>query len=304
MTRYVNALPMILLLVGATTPLQAQSKKSTEVWTDPADPSLPVDFKIQGEYKGVDARGDKLGCQVIALGNGIFPGGPTPGGLPGDGWDGKNKILLAGKLDGDQAVFTPAEGKRKYLARSADEFSATSKFPPVGQKDAKATIRDGVLNGESTTSKSFNCSESNAKPDLGVKPPEDAVVLFDGIEHERMDERPTRRENRPPQHRRRRHPHQAEVQQLHDAHRVHAPLSPRGPRPGTRQQRLLSGRPLRSADPRLVRPRRQEQRMRRRLHQGRAEAQHVPAAAGLADLRRRVHQRRRRGRQEGRRTPA
>lgn len=181
MTRYLNVLSMILLLVGATPPLQAQSKKSTEVWTNPADPSLPVDFKIQGEYKGATPEGEQLGCQVIALGQGSFQAVLLPGGLPGDGWDGKRKLLLAGKLEGDQAVFTPAEGNRKYLAPSADEFSATSKFPPEGQKDATATVRDGVLNGRISDKQEFQLQRIERRsPTLGMKPPENAVVLFDG----------------------------------------------------------------------------------------------------------------------------
>ena len=76
-------------------------KKAASVWTDPADPTLPADFKIQGEYVGGIQGGDKLGCQIIALDGGAFQAVLTPGGLPGDGWDGKNKILLDGKLEGD-----------------------------------------------------------------------------------------------------------------------------------------------------------------------------------------------------------
>ena len=49
---------------------------------------------------------------------------------PGDGWDGKNKILLEGKLEGSTTALKPAQGKRKYLAQSPQEFSATSTFPP------------------------------------------------------------------------------------------------------------------------------------------------------------------------------
>ena len=46
---------------------------------------------------------------------------------------------MAGKLDGDKATFEPAKGTRKYLAQKPDEFSATSKFPPAGQKDYTGT---------------------------------------------------------------------------------------------------------------------------------------------------------------------
>ena len=46
------------LLHAAAALLGGQGKG---VWTDAADPTLPVDFKLQGEFSG-----DKLGAQVIA----------------------------------------------------------------------------------------------------------------------------------------------------------------------------------------------------------------------------------------------
>src|SRR5476649_1506856 len=99
------------------------------VWTDSADPTIPIDFKLQGEFAG-----DQLGAQVIALGGGAFQAVLYPGGLPGDGWDGKNKIIMDGRLDGEKIAFKPGEGAKKYLAQKPEEFSATRKFPPEGQK--------------------------------------------------------------------------------------------------------------------------------------------------------------------------
>jgi uncharacterized protein (TIGR03000 family) len=113
-------------------------KKTAEVWTDTKDPTLPADFRIQGEYVS-DAKERPMGCQVIALGGGQFQAVVLPGGLPGAGWDGKNKSLMQGHLEGDRAMFTPATGKRKYLAGPPAEFAATLKFPPVGQKDLSGT---------------------------------------------------------------------------------------------------------------------------------------------------------------------
>src|SRR5262245_2084041 len=111
--------------------LTAQQKDTKGVWTDPNDPTLPPDFKVQGEYVGEIPGGGKLGCQVIALGGGAFQAVVYPGGLPGDGWDGKSKILMDGKLEGSQATFKPAVGQKKYLAKSPAEFSATEKYPPA-----------------------------------------------------------------------------------------------------------------------------------------------------------------------------
>jgi hypothetical protein len=156
----------------------AEPPKTTQVWTDPADATLPVDFKLQGEYAG-----EGFGAQVIALGNSSFQAVILPGGLPGDGWDGKNKILLAGKLEGEKLSLKAAEGNRKYLAQKPDEFSATSKFPPMGQKAFTAEISaDGsAISGKTDEGKAFSLKKVARKsPSLGAAAPAGANVLFDG----------------------------------------------------------------------------------------------------------------------------
>lgn len=169
----------ICLLSASASSLQAQSK-TTEVWTSATDAKLPIDFKIQGEYVGT-AGEDKLGCQVIALGDGAFQAVLLPGGLPGEGWDGRSKILCDGKLDGAIAVFVPTEGERKYLAKPANEFSATSMFPPQGQKQVTATIDGGKMTGQIDGKTEFQLKRVERKsPSLGIKPPENAIALFDG----------------------------------------------------------------------------------------------------------------------------
>src|ERR1022692_3765245 len=75
---------------------KAPPKKNT--FTDAAEAG--IDYVIQGEYVGKTEGGAALGCQVIALGNGNSQAVMLPGGLPGDGWDGKNKILMDGTLEG------------------------------------------------------------------------------------------------------------------------------------------------------------------------------------------------------------
>ncbi|MBT4868200.1 MAG: DUF1080 domain-containing protein [Planctomycetaceae bacterium] len=157
------------------------AQKTGGTWTDPNDESLPDDFKVQGEYVGKVLEGDKLGCQVIALGEGAFQAVVFPGGLPGAGWDGKHKILMDGRLEKGQAVFKPAEGKKRYLAQSADEFSATSQFPPAGQKVYTATISGSILAGTTDDGKAFKLTKTVRKsPTIGKKPPKGAVVLFGG----------------------------------------------------------------------------------------------------------------------------
>jgi hypothetical protein len=159
-------------------------KKNKEVWTDPTDSTLPADFKFQGEYLSVALdSGKKVGCQVIALGKGTFQAVLCKGGLPGAGWDGTDKSLMDGKLEGDKVVFVPTAGKRKYLAQSPLEFSATAKFPPVGQRDFNGSIVGDTLTIEiNESSKKLNVELkklARKSETLGAKAPEGAIVLFD-----------------------------------------------------------------------------------------------------------------------------
>jgi hypothetical protein len=151
------------------------------VWTSTEDPTLPADFKIQGEYVGASKGAGKLGCQVIALGGGTFQAVVYPGGLPGAGWDGDNKSLMQGQLAGDKATFSPATGKRRYLAPKPEEFSATAKFPPVGQKDYSATVRGETMTVQTGDGKTIELKKVERKSEtLGASPPKGALVLFDG----------------------------------------------------------------------------------------------------------------------------
>lgn len=168
------------LLVGLSLVLHAGEPKPKEVWTSADDATIPADFKYQGEFVG-DIAGTKTGAQVIALGNGAFQAVVLPGGLPGDGWDGKSKILLDGKLEGGKVVFKPAEGAKKYLAGPAAEFSATSKFPPEGHKPYSGEISGDTFTGKTDDGKTFALKKTaRVSPTMGAKPPEGAVVLFDG----------------------------------------------------------------------------------------------------------------------------
>jgi hypothetical protein len=170
-----------------------------EVWTDPEDSTLPKDFKIQGEYVGETENGHKVGAQVIALGKGAFQMVFLPGGLPGAGWDGENKILLDGQLQDDgSAMFKPISGKRTYLAQSPKEFSAASKpteLDPPARMNDRAVIKGDEIHCYPADHAEFTLKKTTRKSDsMGKKPPEGAIVLFDGknIEHwngGRLDEK-------------------------------------------------------------------------------------------------------------------
>jgi hypothetical protein len=157
---------------------KSKLKKWANTWTDPEDKTLPIDYKLQGEY-----RGEGYGVQVIALDKGHFQAVVYPGGLPADGWDGKNRSLLDGKMDGEKVTFSAAKGKKSYKAAGWEKFSATEKFPPAGQKDYTAELSGGTftLKGEGEKAKSVELKKVERKSKtLGLKPPKDAVVLFDG----------------------------------------------------------------------------------------------------------------------------
>jgi hypothetical protein len=145
-------LPAVLALALA---VWAADKKENETYTDPA--KAGPDFAIQGEYEGemtLNKGKVKLGAQVIAEGDGKFAVHLLPGGLPGDGWEGK---IMEGK----------AETKDGKTTVAGKDFSGEI-------SDGKMMVKDGMkLNS------TLKRVERKSKT-LGEKPPKDAVVLFDG----------------------------------------------------------------------------------------------------------------------------
>ena len=114
---------------------------------------------MQGEYTGmlvVEGKKSKLGIQVIAQGEGKFQAVIYRGGLPGDGWTGKESMKMNAAVKEGQVVFKTEGGSGEL-------------------KDKKITVLD--LDGKMLGTLSRVVRQS---PTLGQKPPKGATVLFDG----------------------------------------------------------------------------------------------------------------------------
>lgn len=153
-TRIVGLIGLGLLMALSATAV-SQEKKQPDVFTDPKEAG--PDYQIQGEYVGTIAGKDKLGAEVVAKGGGNFQVGFVPGGLRGAG--------------GDQAKIVPATAKTE-----GDKVT-------IASKDGKwtATIVSGKLTGKTAEGQDFVLEHVVRKsPTEGAKPPEGAIVLFDG----------------------------------------------------------------------------------------------------------------------------
>jgi hypothetical protein len=142
------ALPLLAL----TAAVLAADPKKEPTYLDPKEAGQ--DFALQGEYQG--KIGDHpFGAQVVAEGDGKFAVLFLPGGLPGDGWDAKTKIKASAKTQ---------EGKTAF---SGSGWTGT--------------IGDGKLTGKTDKGTEFTLNHTvRQSSTLGEKPPEGAIVLFNG----------------------------------------------------------------------------------------------------------------------------
>lgn len=152
-------LMMILASTLATTAC-AFSAERKEV-TDPEKAKADPDFAVQGEYLGEgvlpDGETGKVGAQVIALGDGEFEVYLLAGGLPGEGWTRKDTRLHA-----------EAQREGEVVAIKGGDLSgkiADGKMSVVDQHGQEKIQLKRI---------------ERKSPTLGKKPPEGAVVLFDG----------------------------------------------------------------------------------------------------------------------------
>lgn len=128
-------------------------------YTDPD--KADADFAVQGEYTGKVGDGVEVGAQVIALGNGNFDVVGYHGGLPGAGWNGENKFRGKG-MTTDEGVSIQGD-------------------------NSSGLIKDGILKVISAEGEEIGQLKrvERKSPTLGEKPPEGAVVLFDGSNADR-----------------------------------------------------------------------------------------------------------------------
>jgi hypothetical protein len=164
MLRHVFLFTAMLALCGPGCTARAGNPEIT----NPAEAQKDPDFKIQGEYLGqgtwADAGKSEAGAQVISFGDGLFAMVVTKGGLPGNGWRrDQPRFALKGKSDGNAVTLSGVDF-------SGVKFSGTGKI--VGD-----TMTIASDDGKTKLELKRTVRHS---PTEGVKPPEGAVVLFDG----------------------------------------------------------------------------------------------------------------------------
>jgi len=152
-------LASLCLLIAAVAPAWAQDKSQQAVVDST---KADADFLLQGEYAGPATASSNQGLQLVALGDGKFQGVLYGKGLPGESWDGKTRLAFTGETVG---------GK---LQLSGTNFRATVEG---GQVQAD-------LDGVKFTLKKVE----RQSPTLGAKPPQGAVVLFDGSNADAWDQ--------------------------------------------------------------------------------------------------------------------
>ncbi|MCE5268453.1 MAG: DUF1080 domain-containing protein [Planctomycetaceae bacterium] len=161
MLRTMAPLAVLLLLVGVT--CAACAKNPLREIIDPAEAAKDLDFGVQGEYEGRRGEREKVGAQVIALGDGKFGVKVTKGGLPGDGWErGQSAFHAVGQREQGAVVLSgDSTGKTGLAGKIID---GTMSLHSVGAFKVKDELKRVVRHS----------------PTEGVKPPKGAIVLFDG----------------------------------------------------------------------------------------------------------------------------
>jgi hypothetical protein len=147
-----------LILIAANT-LAAEPSSAV---TDPANAG--PDFPFVGEYVGAVTvlqgnvwRTVPIGLQVVALGEGKFEATEYLNGLPGAGWNGRDRAVLPGHREGN-VVHIDAVPTGITLDGAVGRVGTAGKTPAVGSLHRI----------------------NRASPTLGMRPPRGATVLFAG----------------------------------------------------------------------------------------------------------------------------
>lgn len=151
---WLSAIFLASVLAGSV-----KTSNAADIIIEPKEAEKDAGFRAQGEYTGefnVEGNAVKIGVQVIAQGDGKFNAVAYPGGLPGDGWNGKEKMTGSGELKDGVVTLKGKEGT--------------------------GIIRDGVLTVSDVDGNELGKLKKLVRksPSLGQKPPKEAVVLFDG----------------------------------------------------------------------------------------------------------------------------
>lgn len=128
-------------------------------YTDPAH--TDDDFPFQGEYLGTfveDGKGRQVGLQVAAWGDGQFLGVEYEGGLPGTGWNRRDRVVMQGRREQGYIYFAGARHQFYVSPHKAHIYT------PDGQQV-------GTLP-----------KVQRISPTMGLRPPAGADVLFNGKE--------------------------------------------------------------------------------------------------------------------------
>ncbi|MCS7016764.1 MAG: DUF1080 domain-containing protein [Gemmatales bacterium] len=158
-------LPMCLCVLGILSWLAVSAQQQAgfvKVATDPGQAG--PDFVIQGEYLGDLAKKERLGAEVIALGDGKFQVNFLPGGLRGEGGEYSKRVEASGQRDGEMTKIASKDGKWS------------------------ATIQNGRMTGKTADGTAFELQRIvRESKTLGQKPPPKAIILFDGSNAEQWE---------------------------------------------------------------------------------------------------------------------